>query len=314
MLAKIKPFVPLLMLIVLCLAIGMISPRFLSTANFIRIAAGASVPLILVCGMTFIILMGSIDLSLEGTLAVSAVFVGLIGQMLGGSFWVLLVYPIAILVGGVIGLANGAVHTYLKVPSLLTSLGFGFAGLGFATLLADGGSITITDPMLRKAVFYRLFGIPMSVWVAAAAVVVAFFIQEQTRIGRWAYVLGGGEDVAKLSGVPIRRVRLSLFAMAGAFFGLGGVVLGSQLGLGQIQITTGYLFTTITAVVVGGTTLTGGVGGILNSIVGVFVIAVLANGMVLMGIPSSAQLGVQGILTIAAVAISLDRKRLVSVK
>ena len=144
--------------------------------------------------------------------------------------------------------------------------------------------------------------------------IIAVFIQEQTRLGRWAYVLGGGEDVAKLSGIPIRRVRIGLFAMAGAFFGLAGVILGSQLGLGQIQITSGYLFTTITAVVVGGTTLTGGVGGILNSVVGVFVIAVLANGMVLMGIPSSAQLGVQGVLTIAAVAISLDRKRMVSVK
>ena len=314
MLAKIKPFVPLLMLIILCLAIGLVAPRFLSTANFIRMAASASVPLILVCGMTFIILMGSIDLSVEGTLAVSAVTVGLVSQMLGGSSWVLLVYPLAILIGGLFGCANGAVHTYLKIPSLLTSLGFGFTGLGFATLLADGGSITITDPLLRQAVFYRLFGIPMSVWIAAVALVIAFFIQEQTRLGRWAYVLGGGEDVAKLSGIPIRRVRISLFAMAGAFFGLAGVILGSQLGLGQIQITSGYLFTTITAVVVGGTTLTGGVGGILNSVVGVFVIAVLANGMVLMGIPSSAQLGVQGVLTIAAVAISLDRKRLVSVK
>lgn len=314
MLAKIKPFVPLLMLIVLCLAIGLVAPRFLSTGNFIRIAAGASVPLILVSGMTFIILIGSIDLSLEGTLAVSAVVVGLVGQVLGGSAWILLVYPLAILIGGLIGCANGSVHTYMKVPSLLTSLGFGFAGLGFATLLADGGSITITDPTLRTAVFYRLFGIPLSVWIATAALIIAYFIQEQTRLGRWAYVLGGGEDVAKLSGVPIRRVRISLFAMSGAFFGLGGVVLGSQLGLGQIQITTGYLFSTITAVVVGGTLLTGGVGGILNSIVGVFVIAVLANGMILMGIPSSAQLGVQGILTIAAVAISLDRKRLVTVK
>ena len=314
MLVKIKPFVPLLMLIVLCLAIGLIAPRFLSTANFIRMAAGASVPLILICGMTFIILIGSIDLSAEGTLAVSAVTVGLVGQMLGGSVWVLMVYPLAILIGGLIGCANGVVHTYLKVPSLLTSLGFGFTGLGIATLLADGGSITITDPLLRHAVFYRLFGIPMSVWVAAVAVIIAVFIQEQTRLGRWAYVLGGGEDVAKLSGIPIRRVRIGLFAMAGAFFGLAGVILGSQLGLGQIQITSGYLFTTITAVVVGGTTLTGGVGGILNSVVGVFVIAVLANGMVLMGIPSSAQLGVQGVLTIAAVAISLDRKRMVSVK
>ena len=143
---------------------------------------------------------------------------------------------------------------------------------------------------------------------------IAIYIQNYTRLGRWAFVLGGGEDIAKLSGVPIGRVRVMLFALAGAFFGLGGSVLAAQLGLGQIQITTGYLFTTITAVVVGGTPLTGGVGGVANSIVGVFIIAVLANGMVLMGVPTAAQLGVQGILTIAAVAMSLDRRKLVSVK
>jgi ribose transport system permease protein len=314
MLKKIKPFVPLLMLLFLCVAIGLIAPRFLSVGNFVRITSSASVPLILICGQTFIILIGSIDLSLEGTLAVAAVMVGLLGQWVGGTAFVLLAFPIAIVGGSMIGFLNGAVHVYLKVPSLLTSLGFGFAGLGLATVLADGGSITITDPLLRYAVFHRLLGFPMSAWIGLAALLVALYVQDQTRLGRWAYVLGGGEEVAKLSGIPIQRVRVALFVMAGAFFGLGGAVLGSQLGLGQIQITTGYLFTTITAVVVGGTTLTGGVGGILNSIVGVFVIMVLANGMVLMGIPTSVQLGLQGLLTIAAVAISLDRKRLVAVK
>jgi len=302
------------MLLFLCVAIGLIAPRFLSVGNFVRITSSASVPLILICGQTFIILIGSIDLSLEGTLAVAAVMVGLLGQWVGGTAFVLLAFPIAIVGGSMIGFLNGAVHVYLKVPSLLTSLGFGFAGLGLATVLADGGSITITDPLLRYAVFHRLLGFPMSAWIGLAALLVALYVQDQTRLGRWAYVLGGGEEVAKLSGIPIQRVRVALFVMAGAFFGLGGAVLGSQLGLGQIQITTGYLFTTITAVVVGGTTLTGGVGGILNSIVGVFVIMVLANGMVLMGIPTSVQLGLQGLLTIAAVAISLDRKRLVAVK
>jgi ribose transport system permease protein len=312
--AKVKTLIPLLVLIALCLAIGLIAPRFLTVSNFIRLCTGAAVPLILVCGMTFIILIGSIDLSVEGNLAVAAVTVGQVGLQFGGTPWILLVFPLVTIVGALIGFLNGAVHVYLRVPSFLTSLGFGFVGVGVATLFVAGGSITITDAWIRGAAFYRVLGLPMAVCVAVAALLVALYIQNYTRLGRWAYVLGGGEDIAILSGIPVRRVRLALYTLAGAFFGLGGGILAAQLGLGQIQITTGYLFTTITAVVVGGTALTGGVGGILNSIVGVFVVTVLSNGMVLMGIPTAAQLGVQGILTVIAVATSLDRKRLVSVK
>ena len=313
-LGKLKRLIPLIVLIGLCIAIGMVAPRFLSFPNFVRISTSAAVPLILICGMTFIILVGSIDLSLEGTVAVSAVIVGHVGLTLGGTPFVLLAFPMVVAIGALIGFLNGAVHVMLSVPSLMTSLGFGFAGLGFATVLAAGGSITIADPLLRFSVFYRFLGFPLSIWIAVAALLAALFVQNHTRLGRWAYVLGGGEDIAQLSGVPVERVRIALFSLAGGFFGLGGAVLAAQLGLGQIQITRGYLFTTITAVIVGGTALTGGVGGILNSIVGVFVIMVLANGMVLMGVPTAAQLGVQGLLTVAAVAISLDRRTLVSVK
>ena len=314
MLARLKPFIPLLMLVVLCVAIGAVAPRFLTTGNFVRLASSASVPLILVCGMTFIILIGSIDLSLEGTLAVAAVTTGQIGLHFAGNPWIALAFPAVVLVGAAIGFLNGSVHVLLRVPSLLTSLGFGFAGLGLATLFVAGGSITISEPAIRSAAFVRVLGLPMSVWIAVVALLVALYIQEYTRLGRWAYVLGGGEDIARLSGIAVGRVRIALYTLAGGFFGLGGGVLAAQLGLGQIQITTGYLFTTITAVVVGGTALTGGVGGILNSVVGVFVLAVLGNGLILTGTPVAAQLGVQGLLTIAAVAISLDRKKLVSVK
>jgi ribose transport system permease protein len=312
--ATLKALIPLLVLAALSIGIGVISPRFLTLSNFVRVSSSAAVPLILVCGMTFIILIGSIDLSVEGNLAVAAVTVGQIGSQFSDSPWILLVFPLVTLLGALIGFLNGAVHVYLRVPSLLTSLGFGFAGLGVATLFVAGGSITITDSWIRGAAFYRLLGLPMAVWIASCALLAALYIQTYTRLGRWAYVLGGGEDIAVLSGIPVRRVRIALFTLAGAFFGLAGGILAAQLGLAQIQITTGYLFTSITGVVVGGTALTGGVGGILNSIVGVFVVTVLANGMVLMGIPTAAQLGVQGILTVMAVATSLDRKRLASVK
>ena len=311
---KYKFLMPLIVLILLCMMIGLFAPRFLSTGNIIRLAASAAIPMILACGMTFIIIAGSIDLSLEGTLAVCAVALALlVSNNLNGNDFGLWAFPMVILIGAAIGFINGITHVYLRIPSILTTLGIGFAGLGLATVLAAGGAVTVSDPRIRNVAFYRLAGIPMAVWIAAACVGVACYIQNYTRLGRWTYALGGGEDIARLSGVPTGPVRIGLYTLAGAFFGLGGGMAAAQFGLGQIQISTGYLFSTITAVVVGGTALTGGVGGIPYSVIGVFVIVVLGNGMILLGIPTEAQIGVQGV-TIIAVSLSLDRQTMGLVK
>ena len=180
--------------------------------------------------------------------------------------------------------------------------------------MLGGQTVRITDSTIRDLSLHRVFNLPLGIVVAIAAVLVALFVQSYTRLGRWAYVLGGGEDIAKLSGVPVDRVRIGVYTLAGAFFGLGGALAVAQYGEGQALIGQGYLFTTITAVVVGGTALTGGVGGILNSVVGVLLVTVLGNGMILVGVPPYAQQGVQGFLIIVAVALSLDRARVKSAK
>jgi ribose transport system permease protein len=128
------------------------------------------------------------------------------------------------------------------------------------------------------------------------------------------YALGGGEELAALSGIPIRRVRIATFTIAGAFYALGGVLAAAQLGLGNALIGQGRLFTTVTAVVVGGTALSGGQGSVLQTLVGVLIVVVLSNGMVLMGISPYVQQAVQGLMIIAAVALSIDRARMKIVK
>lgn len=299
----------------MCLAIAVVAPVFLQPANLVRVATAAAIPMVLACGMTFIILMGSIDLSVEGVMAVTAVITSLlVANAFNSLDYGLAVVPLVILIGGFMGFCNGLVHVKLKIPSLMASLGIGFAGIGIATLILGGITVRITDPIYRDMALARVLGIPMAVWVAAAAVLCAWFIQEYTRIGRWTYVLGGGEDIARLSGVPTGRVRIAVFTIAGLFYGLGGALAASQLGQGQALIGQGRLFTTITAVVVGGTALSGGIGGILYSVVGVLLVSVLANGMVLMGIPPYVQTGMNGLLIIVAVALSLDRARLRIVK
>ena len=155
---------------------------------------------------------------------------------------------------------------------------------------------------------------PWGVWLALACLGVAYVIQNHTRLGRYIYALGGGEELAALSGIPVARVRIAAFTLAGVFYAVGGILAAAQLGLGNAQIGNGRLFTTITAVVVGGTALSGGQGSVLQTLVGVLIVVVLSNGMVLMGIPPSVQMAVQGLMIIAAVALSIDRTRMRIVK
>jgi ribose transport system permease protein len=313
--ARLRPWVPLLVLVLLCVVIGLVSPNFLDPQNLVRLLNAAAIPMVLACGMTFVILMGSIDLSVEGAMALAAVALSLgVGNDVTSLSLGLPMVAVAILLGGLAGLVNGSIHVGLRVPSLMASLGVGFAGIGMATLILHGVTVRITDPVVRGMALYRLLGLPTAVWVAAAAVLVALLIQDYTRIGRWTYVLGGGEDVAKLSGVPTGRTRILVFTIAGMFYGLGGALAAAQLGQGQALIGQGRLFTTITAVVVGGTALSGGIGGIQNTVIGVLIVTALANGMVLLGVPPYVQQGVQGLLIIAAVALSLDRSRMRIVK
>lgn len=314
-LANWRDFAPLGVLVLLCLGITAVEPAFLTIANLIRIGTAASIPMVLACGMTFVILLGSIDLSVEGNVAVTAVVLSLlVANLVNDNDYGLAAVPLVIVIGAIIGLINGLIHVRLRIPSLIASLGVGFAGIGTATLMLGGQTVRITDPVIRGMSLYRIGNLPLGIIVAAGAVLVALFVQSYFRLGRWAYVLGGGEDIARLSGVPVGRVRVGIYALAGAFYGLGGALAVAQFGQGQALIGQGYLFTTITAVVVGGTALTGGVGGILNSIVGVMLVTVLSNGMVLVGVPPYAQQGVQGLLIIVAVALSLDRSRLKSAK
>jgi ribose transport system permease protein len=196
----------------------------------------------------------------------------------------------------------------------MTTLGVGFAGIGIATAVLAGNTVRISDPTFRDLSLGRFLDVPMAVWIAFAAVAVAYVIQERTRLGRWLYAIGTDEATARNAGIPIERTRILIFTVAGLFYGLGGVLSAAQIGRGHALISQGRLFTTITAVVVGGTALSGGVGSVLNSVIGVMIVVVLSNGLILMGVQPYVQDGVQGLLIITAVALALDRSRLDVVK
>lgn len=309
-----RTLLPFLVLIALCLMLGAAANNFLSLNNMVRITSSAAIPAVLTLGATFVILMGAIDLSVEGVMGAAAVALALLvagdpsvtGSLLGAGA--------AIATGALLGGFGGLVQVGLRIPSFMVTLAMWFIGLGVATLAVGGGTIAIRDSALRSLALTRFAGFPISVWIAIAAILLAYVIQNHTRLGRRIYAIGGGEDLAELSGVPIRRTKVAVFALAGAFYGLGAVLAAAQLGQGNADIGEGRLFVTITAVVVGGVSLLGGHGSVLTAMIGVLIVAVLSNGMIILGIPPYMQQAVQGLLIIAAVATSLDRSQMKIVK
>lgn len=297
---------PVLVLVGLSLGISLLDSHFLSLDNLVRVASSASVPLVLALGVTFIILMGSIDLSVEGSMAVTAaVLCAFVTNSTGGGVPLgLFSVPVALVAAAAFGYIVGAIHVYMRVPSFMVSLGMGFVGTGLATVLLGGERVQILDQSVRALSLGRWGGVPIAVYIAALMLVIAWFIQSHMRIGRHIMALGGGEDLAKASGVNTGRVRVVAFTIAGMFFGVGAILACARLGAGSALIGSGQLFTAVTAVVVGGTALTGGKGGVFNTLVGVFIVMVLNNGMIIVGLPTFVQQGVLGVVIIVAVLLN----------
>ena len=310
-----RTWAPLLVLVGLCVALALANPRFAEPRNLVRIAATASVPLMIGIGETLVILMGSVDLSVEGMVAVSAMVVVLLGANDSNGHdlgWLAALAAVVVTTG--MGVLNGLLQTMLRIPSFMATLGMWFVGLGIATTLLGGSAVRLTDMGLRGMALGRLLGVPCSVWIATGALLLGVLIQYRTRLGRHIMAVGGGEDLAALSGVNVRRVRIAAFGLAGFFYALAGLVAAAQLGQSNAVISEGRLFTAVTAVVVGGTALTGGEGGVSNTLVGTLIVSVLANGMILLGVSPYLQQTLQGLMIIAAVALTLDRKLLRIVK
>jgi len=310
-----RSWAPLLVLIALCVSLSIANPRFMELFNISRLAGVTAVPLTVGLGSTLIVMLGSIDLSVEGMIAISAMVL----VLLGGNdlnhndygWWAVLA---AVAATTAMGFLNGLVQTLLRIPSFMATLGMWFVCLGAAIYMLGGSTVRLMDMGLRRIALARFAGIPFSVYIAVGAFAIAAFVQYRTRLGRHIVAVGGGEDIAQLSGINTNRVRVYAFGLAGFFYGVAGVLAAAQIGQSNAVIGDGRLFTSVTAVVVGGTALTGGEGGVVNTLIGVLIVSVLANGMILLGISPYIQQTAQGLMIIAAVALTLDRKRLRIVK
>ncbi|WGF89119.1 ABC transporter permease subunit [Marinivivus vitaminiproducens] len=293
-------------LLLLCVGFELMSGRFASLNNLSIVMQQASINTVLAAGMTFVILTGGIDLSVGSILAASAM-VSVSASLIPG--WGLLGIPVALLMGLACGLANGLLIAFLRLPPFIVTLGSLTAVRGLARLL--GGDTTVFNPNMPFAFLGNgtLFGIPWLVIIAFLVIVVSWLILKRTVLGTWIYAVGGNPDAARLSGIKVWAVLLFVYALSGLFAGLGGALSAARLfAANGSQLGVSYELDAIAAVILGGTSFVGGIGSIWGTLVGALIIAVLSNGLILIGVSDIWQYIIKGLVIIGAVA--LDRYRL----
>lgn len=277
------------------------SGKFFTADNLLTIA-GSSIDLLVVAlGATFIIMLGSIDLSCGSTIS-------LCGVVAAKVFAAQNSLPLAILGAIAVSLIAytliGLAHTKLGVPTFIASLGMLSISRAVVTMISSG---TITMIPFESP-FKQFIGLrPWILIIGVVAFVIVWLIERYTLFGRYTRLIGGEETVAKLSGINVNRTKMFVFLFAGVMTALGGVIMASRIGSGSPSVGVSYELNVISAVVLGGTSQRGGIGGVRGTLIGALTLGMLANGLVLWGMPSEVQLLIKGCVLVLAVFVSLER-------
>jgi len=292
------------------------SPHFLTIRNFLNIGQYAAIIGTAATSMTLVIVSGNIDISLGSIVALSGMFVGAFTPAdpsnIGGLLFAMLM---GVVVGAVCGAVNGFFVTKVKVNAFITTMATMNIFRGIAYIFSSGKSITVTNPGLGVIGRGRLFGVfPNTLIVLAIAVVIFWIIAKYTVFGRRMYIIGGNSTAAYLSGIKVDHSIWIIFIINGAMTGLAGLMTCSQLGAALPQGSVGLEFQVISAIILGGASMSGGKGSMIGSLFGVLLLATLNNGMVMMEIPAYWQLVVMGAVLILAVSIDVLKTRKFSLK
>ena len=292
-------------LLLICVGFALLNSRFATASNLVNVAQQSSINIVLAAGMTFVILTGGIDLSVGSILAASAM-AAVITSLHPGLGMLGIVAGLGC--GLALGLVNASLIAFFRLTPFIVTLGALTAVRGLARLM--GSDTTIINPDLAYAFIGNstVFGIPYLVLIAAATIVICWFVLRRTTLGVRIYAVGGNPDAARLSGIRVWRILLFVYGAAGFFAGLGGVMASARLyAANGLQLGQSYELDAIAAVILGGTSFVGGVGSIWGTVVGGLIMAVMGNGLTLLGVSDIWQAIVKGLVIISAVI--LDRYR-----
>lgn len=302
-------------LILLFIVFSIASPYFLTFDNVIGILLATAVNGVLALGVTFVIITAGIDLSVGTVMTFSAVMTGVFITNLH------LPVPFGIL-GGVLagtlaGFVNGNVISRMKIPPFIATLGMFYIAKGLSLVISELKPIYFNDtPAFREMTMGSVVGniipgfpVPNAVFIMFGAAFIAHMILSRTILGRYTFALGSNEEATRLSGVNVASWKTAVYTLCGMFAGIGGVLMASRLNSAQPALGSGYELDAIAAVVIGGTSLSGGEGSILGTIIGAFLISTLTNGLRILSVPQEWQMVVTGTIVILAVFLDILRRR-----
>ena len=304
---NLSKFQSIIGLVVFSLIVSLINERFLTSGNILNVLRQTSINSIIAAGMSFVILTGGIDLSVGSTLALSGAVAATLFAMGVNPVFALLA---ALAVGAGIGFINGVAIAKGKLQPFIVTLATMTIFRGATMVFTDGKPISAGFEKNSEVLAYigngYLFGIPFPIILMIVVFAIGFFILTQTTFGRYVYALGGNEDATKLSGVNTDRIKILVYTLSGFLAAVAGIIITARLSSAQPTAGSGYELDAIAAVVLGGTSLAGGVGSILGTVTGALIIGVLNNALNLMNVSSYYQLLAKGVVILIAVLI--DRR------
>lgn len=294
-----------LIIIAVALITTIIQPRFLTLFNIQNLLIQASFLAILAFGQTFVMLTRNFDLSI----AANAAIVGVVTAMSINQYGMVIGILVGLLLGVVIGFVNGLLVAYSMVPSLIVTLGMMTILRGLSLLITNGEPISGLPPEFRQIVVSFIGPIPQVVLIVLVLLAVSYFVLTKTVFGRHIYAKGGNEEAAKLTGINVRKIDISVFVISGLAAAIGGILLASRVNSGQPTIAEGLELEAIAAVAIGAVSLSGGAGSIISVAFGVLFLALLNNVMNLIGISSYVQDIALGVVLVLAVSLDQIRRR-----
>ena len=294
-------------LLLLCLALWAATPHFATVDNLVNVVEQSAIVGIVAVGMTFVIVSGGIDLSVGSIVALAGIVFGLAFRATGA---VLPAAAAGIAAGIACGAANGALVTLGRLPPFIATLGMMSVARGVALMLADGRPISGYPGAFRALATGHLLGLPVPVLLMAALYAAAHFVLSRTTLGRYTYAIGGNEEAAVLAGIGVRRTKTIVYALSGALSAVTALLLVARLDSAQPIAGMMYELDAIAAVVIGGASLLGGSGTVLGTLVGALIMAVLRNGLNLLGVSPFWQGSAIGLIIIVALLV----ERLVSTR
>ena len=307
----VRQAMPLATLAALIVVVGIVTPEFLRSQTLLVLASDTATLFVMAVGVTFVIMLGGIDLSIQSVASLTSVVVALCLPRFG-----YLGFAIATLVGTLAGILSGLAHVKLKIPSFIATLAIGGIAAGTALIISDAQAITMGEG--ERAYLGWItgdgFGLPHEVIIGAVVLACGLFVQRYTAFGRYSQAIGAGEPTAYASGIRVDRYKIVAFALSGSLAGFAGVVLAGRLASGSPTLANELLLPAIAAVIVGGTAITGGVGSVWRTLIGALIISVVRIGMTFVGVDIFAQQIVFGAVLILAVAATIDRSKIPIVK